>query len=148
MSLDQRKLRDSISHLFRAETMPKGPVPDAVLEWVTAYAKYGRDAVAGGTKPTTLIPGPGTGGKFFDSLDSALRVMWTAVPWSGPALIGVTLLVPPLAPLLETAAVILIKSRDPEQALSLVTDALHTYTLSITVMITPPNGTPVVAPLT
>ena len=148
MTLDPGKLRDAIAPLFKPKTMPKGPVPQAVLDWLAAYAKYGNDAVAGGTLPTPLLPVPGPDGKFFDSLDSALRNMWTAVVWSSPTGTGVTLLVPPLAPFLVVASGVLIKSRDPEQALSLITDALHTYTLSITVTVTPPTGTPVPFPLT
>jgi hypothetical protein len=142
VTLDPRKLRDSLDHLFRPKTMPKGPVPQAVLDWLTAYAKYGNDAVAGGTLPSPLVPIPGPGGKFFDSLDSALRSMWSAVAWTGPTGTGVTLLVPPLGPSLNAVSGVLLKSRDSEQALSLITDALHTYTLSITVVVTPPTGTP------
>lgn len=148
MTLDPKKLRDSISPLFKPKTMPKGKVPQAVLDWLTAYARYGNDAVAGGTLPTPLAPAPGPDGKFFDSLDAALRTMWTAVAWSGPPGTGVILLVPPLGPILESVSKVLIKSRDPDQALSLITDALHTYTLSITVTVTPPTGTPVTVPLT
>lgn len=148
MTLDPRKLRDSISPLFKPQTMPQGEVPQAVFDWLTAYAKYGNDAVAGGTLPTPLVPIAGPNGRFFDSLDTALRGMWTTVSWSGPSGTGVTLLVPPLGPLLQSVSAVLIKSRDPEQALSLITDALHTYTLSITVTVTPPTGTPVTVPLT
>ncbi len=128
--------------------MPVGPIPLAVGDWVTAYARYAKDAVAGGTKPTALVPAPGPNGSFFDSLDASLRAMWMAVAWVGPSLVGTTLLVPPLAPLLLVAAGTIIKSRDPDLALSLITDALHTYTLSITVTVVPPSGTATVAPLT
>lgn len=148
MTLNPSVLKDAISPLFKPSGMPTGQVPDAVRQWVTAYTKYGKDAIAGGTLPSALSPVAGPAGKFFDSLDAALRVMWTAVAWTGPSLVGTTLLVPPLSPILAPVASLLIKSRDPELALTLITDALHTYTLSITVSVVPPTGTPVVAPLT
>lgn len=119
--------------------MPKGGVLDAVKEWTTAYAKYGKSAIAGGTLPSPLEPS-GASGRFSDALDFALRKMWMGVAWTGPALVGTTLLVPPLSPILETLAKTLLKSRDPAQALSLIADTLHTYTLSITVTVTPPTG--------
>jgi hypothetical protein len=148
VTLDPKKLKDAISPLFRPKTMPTGGVPQAVRDWLAAYVRYGQDAVAGGTAPAALLaPIPGPDGRFADSLDSALRTMWTAVTWVGPGLTGTTLLVPPLAPILEGVAAVLIKSRDPEQALSLITNALHTYTLSITVTVVPPSGTPATVPL-
>lgn len=146
--LDVGSLRDSLSPLFRPQTMPTGPVPTAVRQWVAAYSKYAQDAIAGGTKPSPFVVAPGPMDRFSNSLDAALRVMWTGVAWTGPSLVGTTLLVPPLAPILEGVAASLIRSRDPELALSLITDALHTYTLGITVSVVPPSGTPVIAPLT
>jgi hypothetical protein len=148
VTLDRDTLRQAIVPLFRPTTMPTGPVPDAVRQWVTAYVRYAQGAVAGGTVPSTLVPVPGPSGLFFTSLDSALRTMWTAVAWTGPALIGTTLLVPPLSPALVLVSSQLMQSRDPDLALSLITGALHTYTLSITVSVVPPTGTAVVVPLT
>lgn len=147
MTLSPTVLKDALSPFFKPSGMPTGAVPDAVRQWVTAYAKYGKDAVAGGTLPAALVPVAGPPGTFFESLDVALRTMWMAVAWAAPPLVGTTLLVPPLSPILTPVASLLIKSRDAGQALSLITDALHTYTLSITVNVVPPTGSPVIAPL-
>lgn len=147
MSLFKAVLVESIRPLFHPETMPGGAVSDAVRQWITAYVRYAGAAIAGGTTPSGLIPG-GSSGRFSAALDQALRTMWMAAAWIGPGLTGTTLLVPPLVPALEAVGSILILSRSPEQALSLIADALHTYTLSITVTVVPPSGTPVIAPLT
>ena len=147
MTLEPDSLRNAISRFFYPATMPTGRVPDAVLQWTTAYASYAQKAVAGGTVPSVLVPAVGPDGKFFDSFDSALRTMWNAVAWTGPSLVGTTLLVPPLSPILDIVAATLIKSREPQLALSLITNALHTYTLSITVSVVSPTGTPVIVPL-
>ena len=147
MSLVRDALSNSLRSFFDPKTMPKGGVSETVRQWVTAYAAYGQAAIAGGTLPSPLVPG-GADGRFDVALDQALRTMWMGVAWTGPALVGVTLLVPPLVPALEAVGATLLTSRDPAQALSLITDALHTYTLSITVTVTPAAGTPVVVPLT
>lgn len=147
MSLTKSVLRDSLRPFFDPKTMPTGGVANAVRQWVAAYAVYGQSAIAGGAIPSPLVP-VGAAGRFSDAFDQALRNMWMGVAWTGPALVGVTLLVPPLTPILESVGTVLLKSRDPGQALSLITDALHTYTLSITVTVTPATGTPVVVPLT
>lgn len=147
MSLIKDSLSSSLRPFFDPRTMPRGGVADTVRQWVTAYAVYGQTAIAGGTLPSPLTPGAADG-RFSVALDRALRAMWMGVAWIGPALVGSTLLVPPLTPALEGIGAILLSSRDPAQALSLITDALHTYTLSITVTVTPATGTPVVVPLT
>lgn len=147
MSLSRDALTNSIRPLFDPETMPRGPVEDAVRQWTVAYVRYATSAVAGGAVPSGLIP-IGSSGRFSVALDQALRTMWMAALWAGTGLAGTTLLVPPLVPALEAVGAILIASRSPDQALSLIADALHTYTLSITVTLVPPTGTPTVAPLT
>lgn len=148
MTLDPVTLRDSIASFFDSRTMPTGPVPSVVQQWATAYAKYGIAANAGPTLPISLIAPPGPVDQFSASLDSALRAMWMSVAWVGPSLIGTTLIVPPLNPILDAVSTQLIKSRDRELALSLITNALHTYTLGITVSIVSPIGATVIATLT
>lgn len=147
MTLDPSTLKEGLRPLFDPSGMPRGPVPDAVFTWITAYCGYAQSASAGGTVPATLVPLRGPIGTFADSLDSALRVMWGAVAWTGPGLIGKTLLVPPLQGFLSPVSARLIGSRDPSLALSLITDALHTYTLSITVAVVTPSGVTVTVPL-
>jgi len=146
--LDRGLLSRSLSHLFRPKTMPKGPPPAAVMEWASAYSAYGNAAMAGATVHTPLVPGPGPNGNFFDSMDSAFRSMWMGVAWTGPSLVGTTLFVPSLSSILLAASREIDGSRDPDFALSFITDALHTYTLSITVSIVPPSGTPAIVSLT
>ena len=148
MTLDRSLLRDSISGFFAASGMPTGGVSDAAHQWALAYVRYAKTAIAGGTSPVSLSPSPGQSTRFSDCLDSELRVMWNAAAWIGPSLTGKTLFVPSLSAALESTGKRLNMSRDPGLALSLITDVLHTYTLSITVTVTPPTGSPVIAPLT
>jgi hypothetical protein len=53
-----------------------------------------------------------------------------------------------LLPFMAAPSATLISSSDPQLAPSLIADALHTYTLSITVTLVPASGTPVIVPLT
>ena len=146
MSLAKAALLESLRPLFQPKTMPSGGVSDAVRQWVSAYIAYAEKATAGGTVPSPLVPG-GASGRFSVALDQALRTMWMAAAWTGPGLAGTTLLVPPLVPLLETVGTTLLKSRDQGQALSLISDALHTYTLGITVTVVTPPGASVIVSL-
>lgn len=148
MTLDRSLLQRSISHLFESSTMPKGATPSAVMEWASAYSSYANAAIAGGTMHTPLIPVPGPNSLFFDSMDSSFRSMWMTTVWTGPSLVGTTLFVPSLSSVLRATSDRLVGSRDPRLALTLITEALHTYTLGITVTVVPPSGTPATVPLT
>ncbi len=121
---------------------------DVIRMWSQAYCRYAQAAVAGGTLPAGLIPQATDGPDFFTALDQSLRTVWMAVAWAGPGLVGTTLLVPPLLPFLLGPSATLFTSPDPQLALSLIADALHTYTLSITVTVVPATGTPLIVPLT
>jgi hypothetical protein len=126
--------------------MPTGDSAEVTRRWAVAYSSYARLATAGGTVPT--VPSPlGVPGSFFEALQASLLAMWTVTPWLGPGLVGTTTLVPPLAPLLQTAGKALIKSRDPQQALSSIANALHTYTLGIAVTVVTPAGVSSVVPV-
>lgn len=146
MSLQLSVLRSGLRPLFDPATMPTSAA-DAIVRWAQAYIPYASAAVAGGAVPALLSPVP-AGGPFYQALDDSFRTMWMATPWTGPGLVGTTAAVPSLAPLLEANRARLVQSRDPELALSLIADALHTYTLSITVSVVPPSGTPAIVPLT
>lgn len=141
MALDQGLLEDSLRPLFQPETMPTS---DPVGDWSRAYVKYAQSAVAGAVVMTApLVPSPDPGGTFYDALDAAFRSMWTATVWAGPGATGVVATVPPLQPFLSALAPSLILSPDRDLALSSIAVALHTYTLSIVVTVTPASGTPV-----
>lgn len=145
MPLTSAALRQAIRPLFDQASMPSS---DAVGAWCRVYAPYVRDVIAGPvTLSAPLTPGSGSG-TFFDALDAALRTMWTSAAWVGPGVTAVTTLVPPLQPLLLALSPTLLASFDPEQAASLIAEALHTYTLSIVVTVTPASGTPFIANLT
>lgn len=146
MSLDPEMLKRGLRPLFQPASMPVSAA-DAIIRWCLAYIPYAQAAVAGGVVPVALSPVPASG-PFYQALDDSFRLMWLATPWVGPPLTGVTAFVPPLVPFLEARRTALMQLRDPEQALSLIADALHTYTLSITVSVVPPTGTPTIAPLT
>lgn len=128
--------------------MPRGDLRGCVLAWTTAYVTYAAGAIAGGLLPAAIVPVGADGPDFFTALDSALRQMWMAVAWASPGLTGVTTVVPPLQPLLAAPSATLFASSDPQLAPTLIADALHTYTLSIVVTVTPATGTPYPAPLT
>lgn len=127
--------------------MPTGPVPLAVQQWVSAYARYGQSAIAGGTVPSILVPPSGPPGRFFESIDAAMRSMWMATAWIGPGLVGTTLFIPSLVPMLAAVSSQLIRSRDSDLALSLITEVLHTYTSGITVSVVTPSGATVIVSL-
>ena len=140
MPLTSADLRQGIRHLFDSDSMPSS---DAIGTWVAAYIPYAQAAVAGAAALSSPLPKTvGDGPLFFDQLDSALRTMWTGAVWAGPALTAVTTLVPPLQPFLATAISTLTTSYDREQAATLIAEALHTYTLSVVVTVTPASGTP------
>lgn len=120
------------------------PGTDPLGAWMTAYVTYAQAAVAGPVTlaaPLTTVSGPFT----YDVLDSALRTMWTAAVWVGPGVSAVTTAVPPVQPFLQALAPSLLSSFDVELAPTLIAEALHTYTLSIVVTVTPATGTPFVA---
>lgn len=124
------------------------PGSNAVDAWVTAYARYAKDATAGVVAlASPLSSAGGSGPMFFDRLDSALRSLWMSAVWAGPGVTALTTVVPPLQPFLAVASATLSTSLDRELAATLIAEALHTYTLSVVVTITPASGTPVIATL-
>lgn len=125
--------------------MPKGDVTSATKEWAAAYASYASAAMAGPAAIAAPLLAVGFPGRFSTALDASLRTMWMAAPWVGPAVVGVTLFVPPLVPILESLGASLITVSDPERALTVIADALHTYTLGITVTLTTATGASVVS---
>ena len=141
MTLDPSVLRNSIKGFFDPPGMPSGGASDAVLQWAKAYCLYAQSATAGLTRPAELIPvaSPQVG-TFIDVLDSCLRQMWMSVLWSGPALTGTTASIPSLASVMDPVFPVLNRTRDAGQALSLITESLHTYTLGITVFIVSASG--------
>lgn len=143
MTLSRDLLVSSIRPFFIPATMPKGDVASVVKQWASAYSSYAIQAMAGPAGIGSPLVVSGASGRFSAALDSSLRSMWMAASWVGPAVVGVTLLVPPLVPTLESLGSSLITVRDPERALSAIADALHTYTLGITVTLTTAGGSSV-----
>jgi len=148
VSLNPATLRNALAPLFVPATMPRGDMQSCVQQWVSAYASYASAAIAGGLLPAAIVPTTASGPDFFTALDQALRQMWMAVAWAAPGLVGVTTVVPPLQPFLVASAPTIFASSDPQLAPTLIADALHTYTLSIVVTVTPATGAPYPAPLT
>lgn len=146
MTVSADVLKSGIRPFFSPGGMPKSAL-EAIKSWSQAYAAYAQSALAGGVVPAALAPVP-VPGKFFDALDQTLKAMWMAAAWAGPALVGVTAVVPPLAPVLQAVGTSQLKNRDPEKALSAIADALHTYTLGIMVTVTTAAGVSSVAPVT
>lgn len=147
--LSPAALRSSLADLFRPESMPAGDVKSAVAGWISRYAVYAQSANAGPAILTAPLVAPApVGSDFVSALDSSLRAMWMAAVWAGPGVVGTTAVVPPVGPSLLANSGILIDSSDPQQAVSLIADSIHTYTLSITVTLVPVTGTPTVVPLT
>ena len=146
MSVSSDALKSAIRPLFKPSSMPKSALI-AVDSWAKAYASYAQAAIAGGTIPATLAP-VAVPGPFFEALEQTLMAMWLATAWAGPGLVGVTLFVPPLAVVLRNVGAGLLGNRDPEKALSAIADALHTYTLAVTVTVTTAVGATSVAPVT
>ncbi len=145
--LSKEFLRASLSPFFRAETMPRGSVAECVRQWGVAYAGYANFATAGVAKLTLPLNPIGVGGQFFQAIDTSFRTMWMTANWIGPGVTGTTATVPPLVPILSANAQTLMQSRDPQQALTLIVEALHTYTLSVTVALVTAAGTPTTVPV-
>lgn len=137
--LNPAALRESIRPFFSPGTMPRGPMPQVVVEWALAYITYAQTAVAGPCLPGPLSPVPAEG-EFFRAMDDSLRAMWLATPWAGPGFVGTTASVPSLAAHMEANMARLLQSYDPDLALSVITDVLHTYTTQITVTLTSVGG--------
>lgn len=146
MTVSADALRSALRPLFSPSGMP-GSAAAAIDSWAKAYASYAKSAIAGGTVPAVLSPVP-VPGRFFDAIDQTLGSMWMGVPWAGPGLIGATSVVPPLSPVLQAVGIGLLADRNPERALSAIADALHTYTLGITVTVVTAAGVSSVAPVT
>lgn len=144
--LSRDVLKQGLSPLFDSRTMPRGGVPDAISFFLRGYVPYAQQATALGTLPSPLIAEP-QDGDYLTALDSSLRAMWMAVAWAGPGLVGTTAVVPPIQPFLTAIAPVIIGVTDADRSLSLIVEAVHTYTLSITVAVTPPSGTPAIVPL-
>lgn len=145
MPLAAPLIRKAIAPLFTKEGMPSD---DPIGKWCAAYADAVKAVIAGPVKLAAgLVPQHGAGDGFFGLLDAAFRTMWTTAVWVGPGVTAVTAVVPPLQPFLLALSPALMVSFDPELAPTLFAAALHTYTLSITVTITPPTGTPFIVPL-
>ncbi len=145
MPLSVQTLKQSLRPLFQPDTMPS---KDVIGAWCKAYAPYASVATAGVVAlPAGLVPSTASG-EFFSALDTAFRTMWMSAAWVGPGVTAVTSVVPPLQPFLAALAPTLLTSYNREQGLSLIAEAIHTYTLSIVVAVTPPSGTPVPTKLT
>lgn len=138
MPLAAATLRQAMRSLFDSNTMPTG---DPLGDWMRAYVSYAQSGIAG---PVALAQDlvVGSGPFTLDVLDAALRTMWTAAVWAGPGVTAVTSLVPPVQPLLLAIAPTLNASYDVELAPTLIAEALHTYTLSVVVTVTPATGAP------
>lgn len=121
---------------------------NSLSRWCSIYSTWASSAIAGPTvlsKPLTTATV--VTGDFFDSLDASFRSMWMSAVWVGPGVTAITTVIPPLQPFLRSLSASLISSYDPELAPTLISTALHTYTLGITVTITPITGTPFIVPL-
>lgn len=145
--LSKDLLQGSLRQFFSPSTMPRGSVAEVVSQWASSYIKYASFAVAGGTilvSPLQAIP---VGGAFFNAIDQSFRSLWMSAVWAAPGMVGKTFFVPSLVPLLQKNAGELISSRDPDRALTLIVESLHSYTLGITVSVVGPSGTPVIVPI-
>lgn len=139
MPLSAADLRRIMKPLFEPQTMDTS---DPLGAWVRAYSKYASRGVAGpvalATPLTSALSGPFT----ISTFSTAVTQMWTNAAWTGPGVTAVTTLIPPLDPILLSLAPTLVASYDPELAPTLIAEALHTYTLSVVVTVTPATGTP------
>lgn len=142
--LDAGNLRAALRPLFDPASMPSA---NALGVWVRSYAEYAKTAIAGPVALAAPLSSPASGPFTFAALDSALQTMWMAAIWVGPGVTAVTTAVPPLTPLLVALAPSLIVSYDTELAPTLIAEALHTYTLSVVVTVTPATGSPFPATL-
>lgn len=143
--LSKSTLEQSLRPLFDPPTMPR---EDVVGAWCRAIIPYAQAAIAGPVALVAPLSPVSLNGDFLSSLDVALRTMWTSAVWAGPAVTAVTTLVPPVAPFVMASAPVLIVNSDPELGRKLIAEAIHTYTLSIVVTVTPATGTPFAVPLT
>jgi hypothetical protein len=143
--LSKERLRSALDPLFRGSTMP---TDNAVGDWCRAYAEYAGDATAGVAVLAAPLESFGVPGPFLDALDQALRTMWMSAVWTGIGVTAATSLVPPVQPFISAVSPALLSSYDPDFGLTLIAEALHTYTLSITVSVVPASGTPVPTMLT
>jgi len=138
-------IKQAIAPLFAENGMPSD---DPVGKWCTAYAGAVAAAIAGPVKLVAgLVPGHGGGDGFFNLLDAAFRTMWMSAAWIGPGVTAVTTVVPPLQPFLLALSPALNSTFDRELAPTLLSEALHSYTLGIVVMVAPMSGTPFTATL-
>ncbi len=145
--LIQSALLPGLSPLFDPQTMPSSTAQDAVGKWVQAYVPYAQAAHAAVVIPSAPLAPVVQAGDYLTSLDATLRAMWMSVIWAGPGATGTTLFVPPLQPFFASAAAQLINSSDSQLGLQVLSSALHSYTLAITVNVIPASGVPVIVPL-
>lgn len=130
--LSKELLRSSLADMFDPASMPR---EDAVGQWVNRYLPYARMANAGPALVVQISPIVIQTLDFFSSLDASLSATWQTCIWAGLGVTGVTSVVPPLSPSLLSIGSSLIASQDPGLGLQLITEAIHTYTLSIVVTV-------------
>lgn len=135
--LSPDQLSESLRPLFTPGTMPVGSPIDV---WARAYVGYAQDATAGPALLTSPLVLPPASGDFLSGLDEVLRGTWMSAIWAGPGVTGVTSIVPGLAPFFMESSGILVGSLDRELALTAIVKSIHTYTLSITVVLTSATG--------
>jgi hypothetical protein len=125
--------------------MPGGSAADAARRWLAAYIDYARAAVAGPvavsfTSDAAALASSVPPGSFFAGLDSAASRLWTGAVWAGPGFTGASAPTTPLSELIAAASRAVAGSHDPDFALGRFTDALHSYTLAVSVVVTSAAG--------
>jgi hypothetical protein len=118
------------------------PTFDPLGDWIRAYSQYASVGVAGPAVLAVPLTSAAVGQFTIQGFSRALMEMWTAAVWVGPGVTAVTSVVPPFEPLLIALTPTLNVSYDPELAPTLIAKALHTYTLSVVVTVTPATGIP------
>lgn len=141
MALVESALRSSI---FGMTSNPSSSKDDAVSRWTDALHSYFSGAIAGATAPTNLIPATIRGsllssmfGDFYVKLGIGVDLYWRSAVWVGPGFTGVTLSSTGLGPMLVSKIPELMSlGDDRERAASIISSTIHSFTKSITVVVT------------
>ena len=166
MPLVSATMKTKFLRLFTPSGFPANP-DKAATELSGIYNQYAQSATAGGTLPSFTggeverlksalfpvlrSPRTSTAPKMARAWASGLSRFWLspAVQFAGGSGTGVVTLFPGQPSLISALTVIFQNNRNSAgRAASTIASALHTATLTVTVLITPPTGTPFPVKLT
>jgi len=135
-------LASAMRPFFVPGSMPRS---QGATAWMRAYAGYAQSATALPCVLAAPLAVPSSDGPFFSVIDALMASMWASALWAAPGFAGITVPPPPVSPVLLSLG--LVGVTDPGSAVQLVSSALHTYTIGLTVTVTSATGVTSVVPI-